>query len=222
MDGDRTFQKQLAWLLDPTKSNMEHVRMSNFPKKFEYTEEESSEKACLDLILSPRLAKARRLSLLQECDDFKDNNARQYSESVRVKAGLRSVARRAAVMTAEAGLQEAQDEYSTYSAPAETVYAGLKHVCDSFDNEGTSRSKSPRNGYVERDNISETVVEDLKVMEDQEVFDDDDGDEVNSGETVDEEDDESIGDLSNELVELIGKSAGLPSSDQDPLSCCSR
>ncbi|KFH62803.1 hypothetical protein MVEG_11329 [Podila verticillata NRRL 6337] len=43
-------------------------------------------------------------------------------------------------------------------------------------------------------------------MEGQEVFDDEDGDEDNTGHAVNDEDDESIEDLSHELVQLTEKS----------------
>ncbi|KAF9924840.1 hypothetical protein BGZ67_009082 [Mortierella alpina] len=58
---------------------------------------------------------------------------------------------------------------------------------------------------TERDDNDETAVEDLKVLESQEVFDDEGGDEDNNGEAVDGDYAESIKDLANEVVELIEK-----------------
>ncbi|KAG0045121.1 hypothetical protein BGZ83_009634 [Gryganskiella cystojenkinii] len=52
---------------------------------------------------------------------------------------------------------------------------------------------------------NETAIEDLKVLESQEVFDDEVGYEDNTGEAVDDKVVESIEDLSMELVELIEK-----------------
>lgn len=120
MDKDRTFQQRLEWALDPSKNNVEHVSMPTFAKRFNYTQEEYAEEAYLNIIGSSRIPMARRRTLIQEYDAFKANNSKQYWESVQVKGSLRSVARRAAVVTAEAGLQEAQDEYSTYSASPAT------------------------------------------------------------------------------------------------------
>ncbi|KAF9979889.1 hypothetical protein BGZ75_009111, partial [Mortierella antarctica] len=59
---------------------------------------------------------------------------------------------------------------------------------------------------TERDDNDETAIEDLKVLESQEVFDDEGGDEDNNGEAVDGDYAESIEDLANEVVELIEKS----------------
>ncbi|KAG0228191.1 hypothetical protein BGX31_006696 [Mortierella sp. GBA43] len=59
---------------------------------------------------------------------------------------------------------------------------------------------------MERDDDDRTAIDDLKVLEGQYVFDDENGDGDNNGEAVDDDDVESIEDLANEVVELIEES----------------
>lgn len=59
---------------------------------------------------------------------------------------------------------------------------------------------------IERDDDDVTAIEDLKVLEGQEAFDDEDGDKDNNGEAVDDDYVENIEDMANEVVELIEKS----------------
>ncbi|KAF9579392.1 hypothetical protein BGW38_004357, partial [Lunasporangiospora selenospora] len=77
----------------------------------------------------------------------------------------------------------------------------VKQIGHNIESSLRSGSRSPPE--VEGDDDNETAIEDLKG---QEVFDDEDGDEDNSGEAADDEDVDSIEDLANEVVELIEKS----------------
>ncbi|KAF9932990.1 hypothetical protein FBU30_006814 [Linnemannia zychae] len=58
---------------------------------------------------------------MQEYDFFKAYQAKEYWESIKTNIGLKSFARRAAVVTAEAGFQEAQKEYSNDSGANSNV-----------------------------------------------------------------------------------------------------
>jgi len=131
----------------------DHVRMQTFAKEFHYYQEESAEEAYLKLIRSSRIPLSRRQSLQQDYEIFKANNAKHYWESVQMKSGLRSVARRAAVVTAEAGLQEAQAEYSIFSEASSTTRTRQPDkpespvesnpTDDSVQNENSTSSSTP-------------------------------------------------------------------------------
>ncbi|KAF9172437.1 hypothetical protein BGX20_005652 [Mortierella sp. AD010] len=119
MDVDCTFKTQLQWALSPPSGGKndpkaEHVKMSTFVKRFQYTNEISADQAYLQLIQCARIPMTRRSSLMEQYKAFKVNRAKQFWESRQIKSSLRSVAKRAAVVIAEAGLQEAQNEYSIY------------------------------------------------------------------------------------------------------------
>jgi len=59
---------------------------------------------------------------------------------------------------------------------------------------------------MERHDYDESATDDLKVLEGQKVFDDEDDDEDGNGEAIDDDVVESIEDLANEVVGLIEKS----------------
>ncbi|KAI8363496.1 hypothetical protein B0O80DRAFT_524050 [Mortierella sp. GBAus27b] len=85
----------------------------------------------------------------------------------------------------------------------------LKHLRDNEDTlcqriRGSEVTRSPPE--MERDDDDRTAIDDLKVLEGQYVFDDENGDGDNNGEAVDDDDVESIEDLANEVVELIEES----------------
>ncbi|KAF9411983.1 hypothetical protein BGZ76_005252, partial [Entomortierella beljakovae] len=116
---DRTIQTQLEWALAIASSqsgsnletNNEHVRMPTFASRFRYSNEKSAEDDFLKLIQHPRIPAARRKTLMDQYTAFKKNDARLFWDAKRTRLGLKSVAKKAAVVTAEAGLKEMQKEY---------------------------------------------------------------------------------------------------------------
>jgi hypothetical protein len=114
MDADRLFDKQLQWVLSPSKNGTEHVNMPSFAKKFNFTQAEAAEEQYMELIQSSSVSLALRRHLMREYNVFKVNEAKQNWESVQFKPRLKSTVRKAAVSTAEAGLSQLQAEYLTY------------------------------------------------------------------------------------------------------------
>ncbi|KAF9917315.1 hypothetical protein FBU30_000802 [Linnemannia zychae] len=209
----------IAWATQP--STREHVSIASFAIKFKYYDRHNAEEDYQALINNSKISLSRRQRLSANLSSFIANRAPIFWEkrAAIVKAGVMAI--QAATDSMEVGHRQSKSIFNQYfqdevrEKAAEdakgSAQAGQKHFRDSLDNEDNSLSKNPRIGArsppeMERDDDDETTIHDLKVLEGQEVFDDEDGDKNNNGEAVDDDDVEDIEDLANEVVELIENS----------------
>ncbi|KAF9586498.1 hypothetical protein BGW38_003623 [Lunasporangiospora selenospora] len=114
--------------------------------------------------------------LQQEYDAFKVNNAKQYWEFVKMKYGLKGVAREAAVVTAKVGLREAYEQYSTNPAASSKTttrirqpefpeaHVKLNSTKDMVSNENENEEFAGRSTSTPSDASSEKALNASKIM----------------------------------------------------------